>query len=73
MKKFFSSPFILRLIVGSIFIYAGFHKIINPKLFEQTLSAYNLFSDSFVHFIVLIFPWLQLILGTLLISGYLAK
>jgi len=73
MKKFFSLPFIIRLIVGCIFIYAGFYKIINPKLFEQTLSAYNFFSDSFVHFIVLIFPWLQLILGALLISGYLAK
>jgi len=73
MKKFFSSPFILRLIVGSIFIYAGFNKIINPKLFEETLSAYNFFSDSFVHFIVLIFPWVQLILGALLISGYLAR
>jgi uncharacterized membrane protein YphA (DoxX/SURF4 family) len=73
MKKFFSSPFILRIIVGSIFIYAGFNKIVNPKLFEETLSTYGFFSDSFIHFIGLIFPWVQIILGALLISGYLVR
>lgn len=72
-EKIFSSPFMPRLIVGSIFVYAGIYKIINPKLFEETLSTYDFFSNSFIHFIVLIFPWAQLILGALLISGYLAK
>jgi len=73
MKKYYGSPFISRLILGSIFIYAGLYKIINPELFEKTLNTYNFFSNSFIGFIVLIFPWTQLILGALLISGYLAR
>jgi uncharacterized membrane protein YphA (DoxX/SURF4 family)/thiol-disulfide isomerase/thioredoxin len=73
MKKYFSLPFISRLILGSIFIYAGLYKIINPYSFEKTLYAYNFLSNSFTGFIALIFPWAQLILGALLVSGYLAR
>jgi uncharacterized membrane protein YphA (DoxX/SURF4 family)/thiol-disulfide isomerase/thioredoxin len=73
MKKIIGSHFISRLIVGSIFIYAGLYKIINPASFEKTLNTYDFFSNSFIGFIVLIFPWAQLILGALLVSGYLSR
>ena len=73
MKKFIGLPFISRLIVGSIFIYAGLYKIINPELFKKTLNTYHFFSNSSIGFIVLTFSWAQLILGALLISGYLAR
>jgi putative oxidoreductase len=73
MKKYFDLPFISRLILGSIFIYAGLYKILNPESFEKTLHAYNFPSNSFTGFIALIFPWAQLIFGALLVSDYLAR
>ena len=73
MKKYFSLRFVSRLILGSIFVGAGLYKIIYPESFEKTLHAYNFPSNSFTGFIALIFPWIQLILGAWLISGYLAR
>ncbi len=72
-KKCLSLPFISRLAVGTIFIYAALHIIINPDSFEKTLRSYNFLSNSFTGFIVSTFPWAQLILGALLISGYLSR
>ena len=73
MKKLIGLPFVSRLMLGIIFIYAGLYKIINPELFEKTLNTYVFLSNSFIDFMVLIFPWAQLILGALLVSGYLAR
>ena len=46
---------------------------INPASFEKALNTYDFFSNSFASFIALVFPWMQLVLGALLISGYLAR
>jgi len=56
MKIIIGSHFISRLIVGSILIYAGLYKIINPASFEKTLNTYDFFSNSFIGFIVFDFP-----------------
>lgn len=73
MKKYLNVLLLARFVLGCVFIYAGLYKIINPESFEKTLHAYNFLSNSFVSFVALIFPWAQLVLGALLVSGYLAK
>jgi len=73
VKNHFGLLFISRLILGSIFIYAGLYKLLNPESFEKTLHSYNFLSNSLAGFIALIFPWAQLVLGALLVSGYLAR
>jgi uncharacterized membrane protein YphA (DoxX/SURF4 family) len=73
IDKHFGLSLMARLILGSIFIYAGLLKIINPESFEKTLHAYGFLSNSIIGFIAPIFPWVLLILGALMISGYLAR
>lgn len=62
-----------RLMLGGIFIFSGLNKIINPESFGRTLHVFNFLSNSFIGFIASIYPWLLLVLGILLISGYLVK
>lgn len=59
--------------LGGIFIFSGLNKIINPESFGRTLHVFNFLSNSFIGFIASIYPWLLLVLGILLISGYLVK
>ncbi len=73
MKKCLSLPFIARLILGCIFIYAGLHKFVNPEPFEEALHTYKWLSDQMISLIALIFPWAQVILGGLLVSGYFLR
>ena len=75
-RKFFISKGILlssRLILGIVFIIAGFYKSLNPHIFEKALNNYNLFPDVINHFIAISFPWIELFLGGLLISGFLSR
>lgn len=73
MKRQFSLSLFSRFILGSIFIYAGLYRIMNPDSINKTLYAYRFLSDSLASSIAPTFPWLLLILGALMISGYLAR
>ena len=63
----------LRLIIGGIFIYASLDKIADPYTFSKAISTYEFSSllglSSLNNLLALILPWLELILGVLLIVG----
>ena len=45
LKRIIEAPWtyrVIRFILGSIFIYAGFIKLIDPKAFAQTISQYDI-------------------------------
>jgi uncharacterized membrane protein YphA (DoxX/SURF4 family) len=48
LKKIIESPWtyrIIRFILGSIFVYAGFIKLIDPKAFARVISQYDIVPD----------------------------
>ena len=64
-------PLISRLILGIIFIYASYHKILDPEAFSKNIHNYHI-TDNFVwveNLVALILPWLELIVGIFLIFG----
>ncbi|KAA3633857.1 MAG: DoxX family membrane protein [Calditrichaeota bacterium] len=60
---------IIRLLVGSIFIYASYYKIIEPVSFAKSIWYYHLVPGSLINLVALILPWLELICGLALIFG----
>lgn len=60
---------IARLIVGIIFIYASFYKIIDPASFAKSIWYYHLVPGNLINFIALVMPWVELICGVCLIIG----
>jgi len=58
----------LRLILGAIFIYAGYIKIIDPHGFAKNIFQYQLLPDLLVNISALILPWLEVIAGACLIA-----
>lgn len=62
----FISPWpyrIIRLCLAIIFIYAGAAKLIDPKAFARTISSYDLLPGSFLPFVAIGLPVLEVLAG----------
>src|SRR4051812_22819883 len=68
-------PFIsllLRVIVGSILVYAGFMKAAPPPAdFAAAIEPYLLFPASLITPIAFALPWIEMWVGTFLIAGFM--
>ncbi len=64
---------ILRIILGIIFIWASWDKILDPKAFARVVDNYALLPPFLVRLTAITLPWVEAICGVLLISGYFVK
>ena len=62
--------FILRLILGGVFIYASLDKIAHPFAFAKIIWFYRIMPADLLNLLALFLPWLELLTGVLLIIGY---
>ncbi len=58
-----------RLFLGGILIYAGTTKIANPLQFAAAVEGYQILTSNGVIWVVKILPWMEIVLGILLIIG----
>lgn len=62
---------LLRVFVGLVFAYAGFTKLLEPSAnFEAALLKYGVFSPQWIPWMAQSVPWVEWVLGSLLIVGY---
>ena len=62
-------PLIFRIILGVIFIYASYHKILDPATFSENIHNYHITPVAVENLAALIIPWIELIVGVFLIIG----
>ena len=62
-------PLICRVILGIIFIYASYDKILDPAGFSKNIHNYHVTPIAIENLAALIIPWLELIIGVFLIFG----
>ena len=60
---------ISRLLIGGMFIYASFYKVIEPASFARSILYYHMVPGSLVNLMALVLPWLELLIGVGLIAG----
>ncbi len=65
-----SSFILLRLFLGVIFVYASFDKILRPAAFAEIIYNYQILPDPLINIASIFLPWLELLLGLLLILGF---
>ncbi|MGH9786536.1 MAG: MauE/DoxX family redox-associated membrane protein [Terriglobia bacterium] len=59
-----------RLSLGALFLYAGYAKLRNPFLFEMAVDGYQLLPPMGVIVVARGLPWLEVVLGLLLWTGW---
>ena len=60
---------ITRIILGAVFVWASFGKIMEPGDFARSISNYHIVPFGIENIIALILPWLELLIGMGLILG----
>jgi len=66
LKRIIGSPWtyrIIRFILGSIFVYAGFIKLIDPKAFARVISQYGIVPDVLLAPFAIGLPALEFLAG----------
>ena len=66
IRKILLSPkldLIIRLVIGSFFIYAGFIKLIDPKAFAKVISQYDIVPDSLLPVFAIGLPSVEFLAG----------
>ena len=58
-----------RIILGAVFLWASFGKILEPGDFARSISNYHIVPYGIENIIALILPWLELLIGMGLILG----
>jgi uncharacterized membrane protein YphA (DoxX/SURF4 family) len=59
-----------RLGLGALFIYAGYAKLQHPFLFEMAVDGYQLLPPTGVIIVARGLPWLEVVLGLVLWTGW---
>ncbi len=59
-----------RLILGVIFIYASYDKILHPKAFAEIIFNYQILPDGLINVTAILLPWLEMLMGVFLIVGF---
>jgi len=58
-----------RIILGIVFIYASYDKILHPAAFAKIIYNYQILPDELINLSAIFLPWLELTIGSLLIIG----
>ena len=60
-----------RVGLGAVFLYAAYTKLRVPwAIFAMSINSYQILPEPLVIFIARVLPWLELVLGVLLIVGW---
>jgi|TARA_B110000914_G_scaffold123865_1_gene108117 putative oxidoreductase len=63
------SIIILRVIVGTVFLWASLTKIVDPSKFAREISNYHVVPFGLENTIAIFLPWLEFFIGSSLILG----
>ena len=58
-----------RLYVGAVFLMACYHKILQPGVFALDVATYQFLPLSMVNLFALTVPWIELVVGAMLVLG----
>ena len=65
--------FILRIVVGIIFIWASYNKVLDPSGFAIIIQNYKILPAWLINPAAIILPWIEILCGLFLVTGFFVK
>ena len=59
-----------KFILGGVFVYASFDKILHPSAFAEVVYNYNILPDGLINLTAIVLPCMELVLGIFLIINF---
>lgn len=75
-KNIFSNHtllFVLRLVIGTLFVIASIGKITDPDHFKIIVSEYGMLPNNLVPVFAVILPWIELVVGLMFMLNQYSK
>jgi putative oxidoreductase len=63
----------VRFVLGAVFIYSAAPKLIDPPAFAQMVSNYSILPPAAIGPVAIVLPWLEVLIGCALISGFFRR
>lgn len=64
---------VLRLFLGGLFVFASWHKVIEPLAFAMSVRGYKIIPFAYSNLFALVMSWSELIAGIMLILGIFTR
>ncbi|NQV38144.1 MAG: DoxX family membrane protein [Candidatus Marinimicrobia bacterium] len=64
-------PIVSRVLLGIVLIIAGAEKIVQPAEFARAIGNYHIMPYGLENVMAIILPWLEVIIGSALIFGFM--
>jgi len=68
-----AADFLLRFALALVLFYASADKLLHPQDFAAIVKGYHVLPEALVNPVAIWLPWLELLLGLSLVSGYWAE
>jgi len=76
MRDFLSNKYLqilLRLILGGVYVYVAWNKLINAEEFAKAIKNYDMLPLQAINIIAITLPYIELFAGLFLIFGFYKK
>jgi len=64
---------IARILLGAIFLYAAYDKILHPEAFSAIVQNYRILAPQLSNLAAIFLPWLEAVCGLALVAGILPR
>ncbi|EHJ46997.1 DoxX family protein [Solidesulfovibrio carbinoliphilus subsp. oakridgensis] len=64
---------IARMVLGCIFLAAAWDKIVDPAAFAKIIRNYQILPDMLIYGVALVLPWIEVVVGMSLVTGFLSR
>lgn len=62
-----------RMALGIVFLVAAWDKIVDPMAFAKIIRNYQILPEVAVAGVALVLPWIEVVVGMCLITGFVAR
>jgi uncharacterized membrane protein YphA (DoxX/SURF4 family) len=73
MRKIIDSDYLTllsRLLVGGMFLYAAYYKVVDPGAFAKSIWYYHMVPGALINLMAVVLPWIEVLAALAILLGF---